>query len=97
MNQRSLRLRGVPFVVALVLPAAAQWNHPTSGIPRTADGKPNLSAPAPRTADGRPDLSGTWDVEHNKPCPPEGCADFYAPQEFGKIGWGLKEGLPYQP
>jgi hypothetical protein len=45
----------------LSLPAAAQWlNYPTPGIPRTADGKPNLSAPAPRTADGKPDLSGLW-------------------------------------
>jgi hypothetical protein len=45
----------------LSLPAAAQWlDYPTPGIPRTADGKPNLSAPAPRTADGKPDLSGLW-------------------------------------
>jgi hypothetical protein len=29
-------------------------------MPRTPDGKPNLSAPAPRTADGKPDLSGLW-------------------------------------
>src|SRR5579862_3584272 len=40
---------------------AGQWlNHPTAGLPRTADGKPNLAAPAPRTADGKPDLSGLW-------------------------------------
>jgi len=46
---------------ALGVTASAQWlNHPTPSIPRTADGKPNLSAPAPRTADGRPDLSGLW-------------------------------------
>jgi hypothetical protein len=39
----------------------AQWlDFPTPGIPRTPDGKPNLSAPAPRTADGKPDLSGVW-------------------------------------
>jgi hypothetical protein len=39
----------------------ALWpNYPTPGIPRTADGKPNLSAPTPRTADGKPDLSGVW-------------------------------------
>jgi hypothetical protein len=39
----------------------AQWlNHPTPGIPRTPDGKPNLTASAPRTADGKPDLSGVW-------------------------------------
>ena len=42
-------------------PVAAQWlNQPTAGIPRNADGKPNLSAPAPRGADGLPDLSGLW-------------------------------------
>src|SRR5271170_5400675 len=39
----------------------AQWlNHPTPGIPRTPDGKPNLSARTPRAADGRPNLSGLW-------------------------------------
>ena len=39
----------------------AQWlDHPTPGIPRTPDGKPNLAAPAPRTPDGKPDLSGLW-------------------------------------
>ena len=51
----------VVFVVASAVPRAAQWLHqPTPGIPRTADGKPNLSAPAPRTPDGHPDLSGLW-------------------------------------
>jgi len=52
----------------LLLPmtVCAQWlNLPTPGIPRTADGKPNLSAPAPRTADGKPDLSGMWRPEVN--------------------------------
>jgi hypothetical protein len=33
-------------LVALGTTAAAQWlNYPTPGIPRTADGKPNLTAP----------------------------------------------------
>jgi hypothetical protein len=42
---------------------AAQWPMPpASGIPRTPDGKPDLSAPAPRSADGKPDLSGVWMV-----------------------------------
>lgn len=48
---------------ALVAPLTAQWVHyRTPAIPRTADGKPNLTAPAPRTADGKPDLSGLWDM-----------------------------------
>jgi len=49
------------LVAALSAPLTAQWlNHPAPGIPRTADGKPNLAAPAPRTPDGKPDLSGLW-------------------------------------
>ena len=36
--------------------ASAQWlNYPAPGVPRLADGKPNLSAPAPHAADGKPD------------------------------------------
>jgi len=43
---------------------SAQWvTYPTPGIPRTRDGKPNLTAPAPRTPDGKPDLSGLWQVQ----------------------------------
>jgi hypothetical protein len=46
-------------VLMLSAPLPAQWmNLPTPGIPRTATGKPNLTAPAPHTADGKPDLSG---------------------------------------
>jgi len=48
---------------AFVTPLSAQWvNRPTPGIPRTAAGKPNLTAPAPRTADGKPDFSGLWET-----------------------------------
>jgi len=52
----------------LLLPVSlyAQWlDFPTPGIPRTADGKPNLTAPVPRTPEGKPDLSGMWQVEIN--------------------------------
>ena len=53
--------RSLAIVLLYFLPAArAQWlNYPTPGIPRTPDGKPNLTAPAPRK-DGRPSLSGVW-------------------------------------
>lgn len=48
---------------AVSAPTAAQWLHrhdPT--IPRTADGKPDLTAAAPRTADGKVDFSGLWEA-----------------------------------
>jgi hypothetical protein len=54
------------FVLSALLAtgAPAQWLHyPTPGIPRTREGKPNLSAPAPRAPNGKPDLSGLWQVE----------------------------------
>jgi hypothetical protein len=43
-------------------PLWGQWkNLPQAGIPRLADGKPNLAAPPPRLANGTPDLSGIWE------------------------------------
>jgi hypothetical protein len=54
----------IPVAVAVLLLSSwlqAQWLRiPTEGMPRTADGKPNLSAPAPRTPDGRVIISGLW-------------------------------------
>ncbi|PYR97030.1 MAG: hypothetical protein DMG16_26030, partial [Acidobacteria bacterium] len=60
--------RIVMIATLLLLPVSlcAQWlDFPTPGIPRTADGKPNLTAPAPRTPDGKPELSGIWQPEIN--------------------------------
>ncbi len=60
---RSIAGSAIFLAGILSLPIKAQWlDYPTPGIPRTADGKPNLSAPVPRTADGKPDLSGLWRV-----------------------------------
>jgi len=60
-------LRAAMLLTALSVTLSAQWlNYPTPGIPRTADGKPNLSAPAPRAADGKPDLSGVWGFDGAK-------------------------------
>jgi hypothetical protein len=48
-------------LVMAATPLMAQWlSLPTPGIPRTADGEPDMSAPTPRGEDGRPDLTGLW-------------------------------------
>jgi hypothetical protein len=91
--------------------ASAQWlNYPTPGVPRTADGKPDRSAPAPRTADGKPDLSGIWEDDTGKPpqsCPAGDCEESSDTLKggfrlAGNVGWvdfgaRLPGGLPYQP
>jgi hypothetical protein len=60
-----VKLNNVPnflgIAALLCWPIAAQWlTYPTKGTPRTADGKPNLTASTPRRADGKPDLTGVW-------------------------------------
>jgi hypothetical protein len=93
-------MNGSRCVIAAVLvmsaPLHAQWlNYPTRGVPRTPDGKPDLSAPAPRIATGKPDLSGIWQLE-SRPCGPEGCGDYAVGPEFLDFGAKLQGGLPYQ-
>jgi hypothetical protein len=55
-----LFLAALAFIVGTTS-ASAQWlKHPWPGIPRTAAGKPDLTALAPRGPDGKPDLTGVW-------------------------------------
>src|SRR5438094_759929 len=56
------RVFGCAGILLLSASAApGQWEKPRDpSVPRTVDGRPNLTAPAPRTADGKPDLSGMW-------------------------------------
>jgi len=50
-------------LIAAPLYVNAQWAvYHDPAVPRTRDGKPNLSAPAPRQ-NGKPDLSGIWIAE----------------------------------
>ena len=49
-------MRAALFTLLLAIAAnsiaSAQWiEYPSKGIPRTPDGKPNMSAPAPKQAD----------------------------------------------
>ncbi len=64
-------------------------------MPRTRDGKPNLTAPAPHAPDGKPDLSGVWQTELTPPSEsPLGKADYFVvpgddPRTFSKYFWNI--------
>jgi hypothetical protein len=94
----------VGFGVSWSGTAAAQWlKYPTAGVPKTAEGKPNLSAPTPRTPDGKPDFSGIW-LTDNTNCPPSQNPELLvcgSELPMGKeginMGVSLPGGLRYQP
>ena len=95
------------LAVLIAVPAAgfAQWlKYPTDGIPRTPDGKPNLTAPAPRLPDGKPDLSGLWHAAQPRQCTNSAGESTPCGIEIGgsplggNLGRNLPGGtLPYQP
>ena len=55
------KLGAAALAVLAALPASAQWlDLKSKGIPRTKDGKVDMTAPAPRKPNGQPDLGGIW-------------------------------------
>ena len=98
--RRSLGIAAA-VTAAMSVSLGAQWPaYRQAALPRAADGKPDLAAPAPRTADGKVDFSGIWHYagvlgfRGGPPPPPPG-----TPPEatFWNIEAGIKEGLPFQP
>jgi len=84
----------------------AQWpEHRTDG-PRTGSGELDLKAPAPKAPDGHPDLSGLWrpmranfgNLKGNakgKGAPPPRAPGEPPAAQFGDLGSGFENGLPY--
>jgi hypothetical protein len=101
----TLQLRAVRFaLVALALVVAspvavAQWlGYPTPGIPRLANGAPNMKAHAPRTRERKPDFSGIWfaNVPAKDYCREKDCVqEERMAREQINIGTKMPGGLPY--
>src|ERR1044071_6480523 len=95
-------LFGVMAVVSVQAAVAAQWPaFVRRDVPRTADGKPDLTAPAPRLPNGKPDFSGVWESR----VPPSGRPGAALPSigasppvaTFFNVAAGIKDGLPFTP
>ena len=100
MSNRTMLFCAIAAVLLVTWrPAAGQWvNQPTRGMPRTADGKPNLTAPAPHTGDGKPDLSGVWQPVADGTDKAGGVEGIVAPRYLIDITRDLKpEEVPFQP
>jgi len=87
----------------------SQWPaYPTTGVPKTPDGKPDLSGPTPRTADGKPDLSAVWQYVRG-PQPAANAANSRQVNasditplavrlsQFWNLGAAFPDGLPFTP
>lgn len=98
MSHRTLLSCAIAAVLCVSATANAQWlNQPTRGIPRTADGKPDLAAPAPR-ADGKPDLSGVWQPAADPVGAAGGVEGIVAPRYLIDVTRDLKpQDVPFQP
>ena len=79
--------------------ASAQWaKQSDDSLPRSADGTPDLSAPAPRTADGTPSLAGVWlaDIDPKMEILSVEHAQF--PRYFINVAADIEpEEVPFQP
>jgi hypothetical protein len=96
-------MKSIAIATALLLGCAtstfAQWAKvPDPSLPRTREGKANLSARAPRAQDGKPDLSGVWTPELDPNALPPGATTvesitgFVPPRYFVDISSGMKPG-----
>jgi hypothetical protein len=97
----------IAIIAAISSSLSAQWpSYRAAGVPRTPDGKADLSAPAPRTSDGKPDLSGNW-IRGDGQLGPAGGGTLPGPAPvfssgppvttFRDVGANVKDGLPLRP
>jgi len=112
--KHSMKVLSIALLAAAPTLLLAQWpNYPSAGVPKTPEGKPDLTGPTPRTADGKPDLSGVWQYTRSPSTPapapppaPAGTSGQGTPEiiplavrqsQFWNLGASFKDGLPFQP
>lgn len=95
MNFRGSILLGL----VLVASSHSQWlNYSAPGVPRKADGRPDLMARTPRTRDGKPDFSGIWQAQPDATDAVQGSNGEALPKYFLDITRDLSpSAVPLQP
>ena len=89
----------VVTVLMLAAQPSAQWAKvPDKTIPRTPDGKPNLSARTPKAPNGKTDLSGVWLPDNDSKTTFLVVEHTVLPAHFIDITANMKpEDVPFQP
>src|SRR5262245_66323966 len=92
-------IRASVALLLFVSAASAQWmKDPNFSMPRTSDGKADLSAPAPKTADGKLDLSGTWLADPDPNGSRQNVENMAFSQYFINVAADMKpDDAPFQP
>ena len=91
--------RSILLGLLLGISTYGQWLHYSDrGVPRKADGRPDLKAHTPKTPDGKPDLSGIWQAQPDPSEIPQGTNGEALPKYFLDVTRDLSpSAVPFQP